>query len=91
MNSLLKSIIIKVITLSLFLVITSMVLVTLYPIIGNELAMGQLTNDVFGYITWDTWVQFLKIFNIFKFSIVGILSGSIAVDIVKYFKTRKEN
>ena len=91
MNSLLKSIIIKVITLSLFLVITSMVLGTLYPIIGNELAMEQLENSAYGYVAFETWSQFLKIFNIIKFAIVGILSGSIAVDIVKYFKTRKEN
>ena len=91
MNSLLKSIIIKVITLSLFLVITSIVLVTLYPIIGNEVAMEQLENGASGYVAFQTWFEFLKIFNIIKFSIVGILSGSIAVDIVKYFKTRKEN
>ena len=91
MNSLLKSIIIKVITLSLFLVITSMVLGTLYPIIGNELAMEQFENGAYGYVAFETWLQFLKIFNIIKFAIVGILSGSIAVDIVKYFKTRKEN
>ena len=91
MNSLLKSIIIKVIILSLFLVVTSTVLVTFYPIIGNELAMGQLENDAFGYVAFETWSQFLEIFNIIKFVIVGILSGSIAVDIVKYFKTRKEN
>lgn len=91
MNKRLISVVIKVIILSVFLTLTSLVSTVLYPIIGNELAMGQLTNDVFGYITWDTWAQFLKIFNIIKFSIVGILSGSIAVDIVKYFKTRKEN
>ena len=91
MNSLLKSIIIKVITLSLFLVIPSMVLGTLYPIIGNEVAMEQLENGASGYVAFETWLQFLKIFNIIKFAIVGILSGSIAVDIVKYFKTRKEN
>lgn len=91
MNKRLISVVIKVIILSIFLILTSSVSTILYPIITNELAMGQLTNDVFGYITWDTWVQFLKIFNIIKFSIVGILSGSIAVDIVKYFKTRKEN
>ena len=91
MNSLLKSIVIKIILLSLFLVITSIVLVTLYPIIGNEVAMEQLENGAFGYVAFQTWLQFLKIFNIIKFAIVGILSGSIAVDIVKYFKTRKEN
>ena len=91
MNKRLISIVIKVIILSVFLTATSIAFSTLYPIITNELAMGQLTNDAFGYITWDTWVQFLKIFNIIKFSIIGILSGSIAVDIVTYFKTRKEN
>ena len=90
MNSLLKSIIIKVIILSLFLVVTSTVFVTSYPIIGNELAMGQLENDAFGYVAFETWSQFLEIFNIINFIIVGILSGSIAVDIVKYFKTGKE-
>ena len=42
MNSLLKSIVIKIILLSLFLVVTSMILATFYPIIGNELAMEQL-------------------------------------------------
>ena len=68
-----------------------MILATFYPIIGNELAMEQLENGAFGYVAFQTWLQFLKIFNIIKFAIVGILSGSIAVDIVKYFKTRKEN
>ena len=91
MNSLLKSIVIKIILLSLFLVVTSMVLGTLYPIIGNEVAMEQFENGASGYVAFQTWLQFLKIFNIIKFSIIGILSGSIAVDIVKYFKTRKEN
>ena len=68
-----------------------MILVTFYPIIGNELAMEQLENNTYGYAAFETWLQFLKIFNIIKFAIVGILSGSIAVDIVKYFETRKEN
>ena len=90
MNSLLKSIVIKIILLSLFLVVTSMILATFYPIIGNELAMEQLENNTYGYVAFETWLQFLKIFNIIKFSIIGILSGSIAVDIVKYFKTGKE-
>ena len=91
MNSLLKSIVIKIILLSLFLVVTSMILATFYPIIGNELAMEQLENGAYGYVAFETWLQFLKIFNIIKFSIIGILSGLIAVDIVKYFNTRKEN
>ena len=91
MNKRLISVVIKVIILSVFLTVTSIAFSTLYPIITNELAMGQLTNDAFGYITWDTWAQFLKIFNIIKIAISGIISVSIAVDIVKYFKTRKEN
>lgn len=91
MNKLLISVVIKVIILSVFLTVTSIAFSTLYPIITNELVMGQLTNDAFGYITWDTWAQFVKIFNITKITISGIISVSIAVDIITYFKTRKEN
>lgn len=91
MNKRLISVVIKVIILSVFLAATSIAFSTLYPIITNELAMGQLTNDAFGYITWDTWVQFVKIFKLIKVAIAGIISVSIAVDIVTYFKTRKEN
>ena len=91
MNKRLISVVIKVIILSVFLTLTSSVFTILYPIVTNELAMRQLTNDAFGYITWDAWAQFVKIFKLIKIAISGIISVSIAVDIVKYFKTRKEN
>ncbi len=64
---------------------------SLMPLLGNDVAIGQLENDDFYFVAMNTWYQtnyYLGLATAFVWALFG---ASISVDIYKYMKNKKEN
>lgn len=71
--------------------ILSALLTGLAPVLMNEVAMGQLENDNFGFVAMETASHVQNMVASGEVLVVLICGASIAVDFVKYFNDRKEN
>lgn len=71
--------------------ILSALLTGLAPVLMNEVAMGQLENDNFGFVAMETASHVQNMVASAGTLVVLICGASIAVDFVKYFNDRKEN
>lgn len=91
MERLIAKSIIKIGLAMVILILLSVIANAFFPTMTNEMAMVQFENDNFAYATWQLWQNTVQILNMFKGFTVGITGVSIAIDVYKFFKTRKEN
>lgn len=64
---------------------------SLMPILGNDVAIGQLENDDFYFVAMNTWHQTNYYLGLVAAVVWAIFGASISVDIYKYMKNKKEN
>lgn len=81
----------KVALAAVILMLLSVISNAFFPTMTNEMAMAQFENDNFAYATWQLWQNTVQILNMLRGFTVGITGVSIAIDVYKLFKTRKEN
>ena len=63
----------------------------LMPILGNDVAIGQLENDDFYFVAMNAWYQTNYYLGLVAAAVWAIFGASISVDIYKYMKNKKEN
>ena len=81
----------KILIMAFVLIILSSIFSAFYPTINNSMAMTQFENDDFAFAALQMWQSVPRTINIVKGIAVGMTGISIALDVTKYFKTRKEN
>ena len=64
---------------------------SLMPLLGNDMAIGQLKNDDFYFVAMNTWHQTNYYLGLVAAAVWAIFGASISVDIYKYMKNKKEN
>ena len=64
---------------------------SLMPILGNDVAIGQLKNDDFYFVAMNTWHQTNYYLGLVAAAVWAIFGASISIDIYKYMKNKKEN
>lgn len=64
---------------------------SLMPILGNDVAIGQLKNDDFYCVAMNTWHQTNYYLGLVAAAVWAIFGVSVSVDIYKYMKNKKEN
>ena len=64
---------------------------SLMPILGNDVAIGQLKNDDFYFVAMNTWHQTNYYLGLVAAAVWAIFGASVSVDIYKYMKNKKEN
>ena len=64
---------------------------SLMPLLGNDVAIGQLENDDFYFVAMNTWHQTNYYLGLVAAAVWAIFGASISVDIYKYMKNKKEN
>ena len=80
----------KILIMTFVLIILTYVFSMLYPAMNNDMAMTQFENDDLAFAAFQTWQNVPRIVNIIEGTAVCITSISIIIDVIKYFKTRKE-
>ena len=80
----------KILIMTFVLIILTYVFSMLYPAMNNDMAMTQFENDNFAFAAFQTWQNVPRIVTMIKGTAVCITSISIIIDVIKYFKTRKE-
>ncbi len=91
MKPLIRKAAIKVFIAVVICIILSALLTVSAPIWMNEIAMGQLENDNFGFVAMDAVSRLQNIVAGADTLVVLVCGVSITVDFVKYFNNRKEN
>lgn len=85
----------KILTKLLIAILLSLILAvvsnSLMPILGNDVAIGQLENDDFYFVAMNTWHQTNYYLGLVAAAVWAIFGASISVDIYKYMKNKKEN
>ena len=81
-----KLIIILVICGALGIVVDS-----IYPILLNNVAMGQLENDNLYFVIVNEWDAIVRIIAIFQSIVAGIGLYCISKDVYNYFNRKREN
>lgn len=81
----------KILIMAFVLIILSSIFSAFYPVINNNMAMTQFENDDFAFAAFQMWQSVPRTINMVKGIAVGMTGISIALDVTKYFKTRKEN
>lgn len=81
-----KFLIAVLITLAIVIVSRS-----LMPILGNDVAIGQLENDDFYFVAMNTWHQTNYYLGLVTAAVWALFGASISIDIYKYIKNKKEN
>ena len=64
---------------------------SIYPILLNNVAMGQLENDNFYFVIVNEWDAIVRIIAVFQSIIAGIGLYYISNDIYNYFNRKREN
>ena len=62
---------------------------SLMPILGNDVAIGQLKNDDFYFVAMNTWHQTNYYLGLAAAAVWAIFGASISIDIYKYMKNKK--
>ena len=81
----------KILIMAFMLIILTSVFSAFYPTMNNNMAMTQFENDDFAFAAFQMWQSVPRTINMVKGIAVGMTGISIALDVTKYFKTRKEN
>lgn len=81
-----KLIIVLVICGALGIVVDS-----IYPLLLNNVAMGQLENDNLYFVIVNEWDAIVRIIAIFQSIIAGIGLYYISKDVYNYFNRKREN
>ena len=81
----------KIFVMAILLMILTSLFSAFYPAMNNSMAMTQFENDDFAFAAYQMWQSVPRTLNIVKSVAVGMTGISIALDVTKYFKTRKEN
>lgn len=64
---------------------------SIYPILLNNAAMGQLENDNLYFVIVNEWNTIVRIIAIFQSIIAGIGLYYISKDVYNYFNRKREN
>lgn len=64
---------------------------SIYPILLNNVAMGQLENDNLYFVIVNEWDAIVRIIAIFQSIIAGIGLYYISKDVCNYFNRKREN
>ena len=64
---------------------------SIYPILLNNVAMGQLENDNLYFVIVNEWDAIVRIIAIFQSIIAGIGLYYISKDVYNYFNRKREN
>ena len=80
----------KILIMAFVLIILSSIFSAFYPVINNNMAMTQFENDDFAFAALQMWQSVPRTINMVKGIAIGMTGISIALDVTKYFKTRKE-
>ena len=86
-----QKIIVKFLIAVLITIIIIAVSQSLMPLLGNDVAIGQLENDDFYFVAMNTWHQTNYYLGLATAAVWAIFGASISVDIYKYMKNKKEN
>lgn len=86
-----KKILIKLVAAIVLSIIIGLISGSLMPLLGNDVALGQLENDDAYFIAMNTWYT-LNIWLTGAAGLVWATTGVLIVrDIYKYMKEKKEN
>ena len=80
----------KILIMTFVLIILTHVFSILYPAMNNDMAMTQFENDDFTFAALQTWQNVPRIVSMITGTATCITGISIIIDVIKYFKTRKE-
>ncbi len=86
-----QKIIVKFLIAVLITIAIAVVSQSLMPILGNDVAIGQLENDDFYFVAMHTWHQTNYYLGLAAAGVWAMFGASINVDIYKYMKNKKEN
>lgn len=90
-----KKLIVKCLTklIIIFVICSTLGIVadSIYPILLNNAAMGQLENDNIYFVIVNEWDTFVRIITIFQSIIAGIGIYYISSDVYNYFNRKREN
>ena len=89
-KGLVKSTILTILIAALLCVIINIFISAFAPVITNDIAVGQLENDNYGFIAMESWNRVVKGMELLEIFTIGVASGSIVFKFYKFFKTRKE-
>ena len=64
---------------------------SIYPILLNNVAMGQLENDNLYFVIINEWDAIVRIVAVLQSIIAGIGLYYISTDIYNYFNRKREN
>ena len=81
---------IKIVAFTIFSIIIFSVLSAIAPVITNNIALGQMSNDDALYIAWESYNRTKQIVNIVYDCIVVVFIGSIGIDTYKLIKTKEK-
>ena len=81
---------IKIVAFTIFSIIIFSVMSAIAPVITNDIALGQMSNDDVSYIAWEAYNKTKQIVDIVYDCIVVVLIGSIGVDTYKLIKTKEK-
>lgn len=90
-----RKLIVKCLTKLIFILVICGVLGivadSVYPILLNHVAMGQLENDNLYFVIVNEWDAIVRIIAIFQSIIAGIGLYYISKDVCNYFNRKREN
>ena len=64
---------------------------SIYPLLLNNVAMGQLENDNLYFVIVNEWDAIVRIIAVFQSIIAGIGLYYISKDVYNYFNRKREN
>ena len=91
MKNLISKSTVKIFIAIILCAIISVAISNFAPHMSNDMALGQLENDDYAWSAMQTWNNFVEATNYIQLGIWLACAGSVGVDVIKYFKSRKEN
>ena len=86
-----KKIVVKLIVALVLTIIIGVVSNTLMPLLGNDVAVGQLQHDDAYFIAMQAWYSTQYWLGIAAAAVWAVTGGLIAKDMYNYIKNKKEN